>query len=66
MSIKEQFDNISEKYDKQRKQLLSCFDDYYSIPLNVLDFDGESPSILDIGSGTGLFSAIVLQRNIKI
>lgn len=66
MSIKEQFDNISEKYDKQRKQLLPCFDDYYSIPLNVLDFDGESPSILDIGSGTGLFSAIVLQRNIKI
>lgn len=62
MSIKEQFDNISEKYDKQRNQLLPCFDDYYSIPLTVLDFDGESPNILDIGSGTGLFSAIVLQK----
>lgn len=62
MSIKEQFDNISEKYDKQRRQLLPCFDDYYSIPLTVLDFDGEAPNILDIGSGTGLFSNIVLQK----
>lgn len=62
MSIKEQFDNISEKYDMQRRQLLPCFDDFYSLPLTVLDFKGDTPNILDIGSGTGLFSSIVLQK----
>lgn len=62
MSIKEQFDNISKTYDKQRKQLLPCFDDYYNLALNALDFNGEIPEILDIGSGTGLFSAFVLQK----
>ena len=62
MSIKEQFDKISEDYDKQRRQLLPCFDDYYNLPLTVLDFKGEAPKILDIGSGTGLFSSIVLQK----
>jgi tRNA (cmo5U34)-methyltransferase len=62
MSIKEQFDTISENYDKQRRQLLPCFDDYYNLPLTVMDFEGESPNILDIGSGTGLFSSIVLHK----
>lgn len=62
MSIKEQFDNISEDYDKQRRQLLPCFDDYYNLSLTVLNFKGEAPKILDIGSGTGLFSSIVLQK----
>jgi tRNA (cmo5U34)-methyltransferase len=62
MGIKEQFDNISEKYDNQRRQLLPCFDDYYNLPLTVLDIKKETPEILDIGSGTGLFSSIVLQK----
>jgi len=62
MSIKEKFDNISENYDKERRQLLPCFDDYYNLPLSVLDFKGEAPNILDIGSGTGLFSSFVLGK----
>jgi len=62
MSIKEQFDNISEDYDKQRKQLLPCFDDYYHLPLSMLEYEGDKPKILDIGSGTGLFSSILLKK----
>lgn len=61
MNIKEQFDNISEKYDVQRKQLLPCFDDFYTLPLTMLDFQGEEPEVLDIGSGTGLFSSFLLK-----
>lgn len=62
MSIKEQFDHISKEYDKQRRQLIPCFDDYYHLPLSMLDYNGETPRILDIGSGTGLFSSILLTR----
>jgi tRNA (cmo5U34)-methyltransferase len=62
MSIKEQFDNIAEKYDTQRRQLIPCFDDYYNLPLTVLNFKGEKPNVLDIGGGTGLFSHFLLQK----
>jgi len=62
MGIKEQFDKISENYDKQRRQLLPCFDDYYHLPLAMLAYEGETPEILDIGSGTGLFSSILLNK----
>jgi len=62
MGIKEQFDSIAERYDKQRRQLIPCFDDFYNLPLSVLDFSGEEPGVLDIGSGTGLFSSILLQK----
>lgn len=61
MSIKEQFDSISEKYDAQRKQLLPCIDDFYALPLTMLDFQGEAPNVLDIGGGTGLFSSFLLK-----
>jgi len=62
MGIKEQFDGISEKYDQQRRQLIPCFDDYYHLPLTVLEFSGQEPKVLDMGSGTGLFSHILLQK----
>lgn len=62
MSIEEQFNIISEQYDTQRRQLLPCFDDYYNLPLTVIDYKGEAPNVLDIGSGTGLFSAILLSK----
>lgn len=45
----------------QRKQLLPCFDDFYTLPLTMLDFQGEEPEVLDIGGGTGLFSSFLLQ-----
>lgn len=62
MSIKNSFDDISEKYDKQRKQLIPCFNDFYYLPLSVMDCKKESPKVLDIGAGTGLFSSIVLEK----
>ncbi|MCL2336111.1 MAG: class I SAM-dependent methyltransferase, partial [Firmicutes bacterium] len=62
MSIKEQFDRISANYDQQRRLFIPCFEDYYHLPLNMLDYDGQSPQILDIGSGTGLFASILLAK----
>ncbi|MDP4177981.1 MAG: methyltransferase domain-containing protein [Bacillota bacterium] len=62
MSIKRSFDDISESYDKQRKQLIPCFDDFYNVPLSIMNCKKESPKVLDIGAGTGLFSSFVLGK----
>ncbi len=62
MGIKEQFNSVSQNYDKQRRQLIPCFDDYYNLPLTVMDYKGESPNVLDLGCGTGLFTSIVMQK----
>lgn len=62
MDIKEQFDRIAKDYDKQRKQLIPCFDDYYHLPLTLLDYAGRSPAILDIGSGTGLYASLLYEK----
>lgn len=62
MSIKEQFNLISEQYDQQRRQLIPCFDDFYQLPLTMLEIEEEAPRILDLGGGTGLFSSLFLEK----
>jgi len=62
MSIKEAFDRVSKDYDQNFKQRFPCFDDYYHLPLTVMDFEGDSPAVLDIGAGTGLFSSVLLGK----
>ena len=62
MSIKEVFNEIAQKYDKQRQMLIPCFDDFYNHPIEVLNYDGADPNVLDIGSGTGLFSSFLLNK----
>ena len=32
------------------------------MPLQTLDFDGDNPRVLDLGSGSGLFTAILLTK----
>lgn len=62
MGIREKFEAVSGKYDAQRKLLIPCFDDFYRLPVETLDFRGDAPRVLDIGSGTGLFAAFVLEK----
>lgn len=60
-----QFDAVAKQYDQQRKQLIPCFDDYYNMALSVMDAIGSKkpqPRILDLGTGTGLFAAMVLHQ----
>jgi len=68
MSIKDVFNEIASKYDKQRQLLIPCYNDFYTLPLETLSYNGETPAILDIGSGTGLFSSFILKKypNAKI
>lgn len=61
-NVKESFDNNAPHYDDQRKKLIPCFDDFYSIPISVIQTENLAPKVLDIGAGTGLFSSFLKQK----
>ncbi len=62
--VKKKFNDNASQYDGQRKKLIPCFDDFYSIAVSIAETnnDNENPSILDIGAGTGLLSSFILDR----
>jgi tRNA (cmo5U34)-methyltransferase len=60
--IKQLFDANASHYDPERRQLIPCFDDFYGMALSLVESTNPAPHILDLGAGTGLFSAMVLQK----
>jgi tRNA (cmo5U34)-methyltransferase len=62
-NIKEQFSNVSKKYDSQRKYLIPCFNDFYSACLPLVKSLTHAKKVLDIGAGTGLFSQFIYDLN---
>jgi len=60
--VREAFDRIASGYDPQRRWLIPGFRDFYSAALSAADWPGTEPAILDIGAGTGLLSALLLQK----
>lgn len=62
VEIKKQFDRVSRQYDAQRHTLVPCFDDFYAVAVENLNFPTtSSPRILDLGAGTGLLSQKILE-----
>lgn len=60
MSIKQIFNQAATDYDKLRRILIPCFDDFYTTAVNIIPKDRSTPlKILDLGAGTGLYSAMV-------
>ena len=66
--IQNQFNAVSEKYDRQRRFLIPCFDDFYGTALSLSENVSGIKNILDIGAGTGLMSAFFHEKypNAKI
>ncbi len=61
--VKGAFDAAAPGYDALRRQLIPCFDEFYRTTVDVLAFpDGAAPRILDLGAGTGLLAALLLDR----
>lgn len=60
--IQRKFDAVSRKYDEQRKRFIPCFDDFYGVSVSVASVNKENPEILDVGAGTGLLSASLMER----
>lgn len=66
--IQNQFNAVSEKYDRQRRFLIPCFDDFYGTALALSEEVTLVKNILDVGAGTGLMSAFFHEKypNAKI
>lgn len=61
--VKEAFDAAATTYDALRRQLIPCFDDYYGTVGRLMPFGpDDSAEVLDLGSGTGLLTAILREQ----
>lgn len=62
MSVVEEFEKHAEKYDSERRDLIPCFDDFYGVAIEILDFNGDAPKVLDLGAGTGILTKFLLEK----
>ncbi|UQZ81470.1 tRNA (cmo5U34)-methyltransferase [Paenibacillus konkukensis] len=60
--IKVQFDEAAQSYDRERRKLIPCYDDFYGTAVRWLTLEKENPRILDLGAGTGLLAALAKER----
>ncbi|RUS48352.1 class I SAM-dependent methyltransferase [Cohnella sp. AR92] len=60
--VRTQFDAAAKDYDRERKQLIPCFDDFYGTAASLVPSSGKPLSILDVGAGTGLLTSFLLPR----
>ena len=63
MNIQQAFNAAAADYDKLRRILIPCFDDFYGTAVEVIQSDrprGTAPlKVLDLGAGTAIYSGMV-------
>jgi tRNA (cmo5U34)-methyltransferase len=63
LDIKTHFDAGAADYDGKRRNVIYCFDHFYSILIELIPFAiNDRFSFLDLGAGTGLVSSLILER----
>jgi tRNA (cmo5U34)-methyltransferase len=56
------FDATASRYDAQRRWIIPEMDEYYNAAVWAAECKNPRPAILDIGAGTGLLSALMIQK----
>ncbi len=60
MDVREAFDRSAGEYDRTRRQLVPCFDEFYGAALEALPARRtQDLRLVDLGAGTGLLSLLV-------
>lgn len=60
--VRSAFDRVAREYDAQREHVIPCLRELYGTAIWAMELNVESPRVLDLGAGTGLLSALVLER----
>jgi tRNA (cmo5U34)-methyltransferase len=64
--VKTAFDEGAQTYDRARRQLIPCFDDFYSTALALIPHQPQANfRVLDLGAGTGMLSFLVAAKFAK-
>lgn len=63
MTLAHLFDRDAASYDRDRRKLIPCYDDFYKIAIEIIPFNQDRElRVLDLGAGTGLLSSCVAER----
>jgi len=58
--VREAFAAGADTYDRPRRKLIPCFDDFYRAATDLMPFAEDARiEVLDLGAGTGLLSAMI-------
>lgn len=60
--VRRAFNEAASRYDSQRVHVIPEMEKFYSAAVWAAEWEGEEPAILDIGAGTGLLTALLLDR----
>jgi tRNA (cmo5U34)-methyltransferase len=60
--IRKAFNAFAQEYDTQREHVIPDLRQFYGTAAWAAECDAKNPAILDIGAGTGLLSALMLQK----
>src|SRR4029077_2099200 len=61
-AVRKAFAADADNYDRARRKLVPCFDDFYRTAPELLPFGADDRfELLDLGAGSGLLSAMIAE-----
>jgi tRNA (cmo5U34)-methyltransferase len=60
--IRQAFNKFAQDYDAQREYIIPEMRQYYGAAVWAMETSAPEPAILDVGAGTGLLSAFLLEK----